>query len=160
VPDKTFKNDLTLELGGEKVELTRVSPSHSNSMIMIHFPKQRAMMAVDFCPVGALPYNDFLDFYYDGWMESLHWLDSQDFDTLEGGHYDLGTKKEVGINIEYMQSLHDQVLKLIRAGQSWDQLWRNVKLDKFKDRIGYGDMRVLNIEAMFRWVSNHRRGIW
>jgi glyoxylase-like metal-dependent hydrolase (beta-lactamase superfamily II) len=160
VPDKTFKKDLTLELGGEKVELTRVSPSHSNSMIMIHFPKQRAMMAVDFCPVGALPYNDFLDFYYDGWMESLHWLDSQDFDTLEGGHYDLGTKKEVGINIEYMQSLHDQVLKLIRAGQSWDQLWRNVKLDKFKDRIGYGDMRVLNIEAMFRWVSNHRRGIW
>jgi hypothetical protein len=35
-----------------------------------------------------------------------------------------------------------------------------VKLDKFKDRIGYADMRVLNIEGMFRWVSNHRRGIW
>ena len=39
VPDKTFTKDLTLELGGEGVELTRVAPSHSNSMIMIHFPK-------------------------------------------------------------------------------------------------------------------------
>ena len=128
-------------------------------MIMIHFPGQRAMTATDFCPVGALPYNDFLDFYYDGWMESLHWLDRQDFDVLEGGHYDLGTKKEVGINIEYMRSLHDQVLRLVRAGQSWDQLW-NVKLDRFKDRIGYEDMRCLNIQGMFRWVSSHRRGIW
>ena len=160
IPDETFKKNRTLTLGGEQVELAFVAPNHSNSMIMIHFPKQRAMMAVDFCPVGTLPYNDFLDFYYDGWMESLHWLNRQDFDTLEGGHYDLGTKHEVGINIEYMQSLHDQVLALVRAGQSWDQLWRNVKLDKFKDRIGYADMRVLNIEGMFRWVSNHRRGIW
>jgi glyoxylase-like metal-dependent hydrolase (beta-lactamase superfamily II) len=160
IPDETFKKNRTLTLGGEQVELAFVAPNHSNSMIMIHFPKQRAMMAADFCPVGALPYNDFLDFYYDGWMESLHWLNRQEFDILEGGHYDLGTKNEVGINIEYMQSLHDQVLALVRAGQSWDQLWRNVKLDKFKDRIGYADMRVLNIEGMFRWVSNHRRGIW
>jgi glyoxylase-like metal-dependent hydrolase (beta-lactamase superfamily II) len=160
VPDETFKKNRTLTLGGEQVELTFVAPNHSNSMITIHFPRQRVMMAVDFCPVGALPYNDFLDFYYDGWMESLHWLNRQDFDTLEGGHYDLGSKNEVAINIEYMQSLHDQVLALVRAGQSWDQLWRNVKLDKFKDRIGYTDMRVLNIQGMFRWVSNHRRGIW
>jgi glyoxylase-like metal-dependent hydrolase (beta-lactamase superfamily II) len=160
VPDETFKKDRTLTLGGEEVKLAFVAPNHSNSMIMIHFPKQRAMMAVDFCPVGALPYNDFLDFYCDGWMESLYWLNRQDFEILEGGHYDLGTKKEVGINIEYMRSLHDQVLALVRAGQSWDQLWRNVKLERFKDRTGYADMRVLNIQGMFRWVSNHRRGIW
>ena len=160
VPDETFGKDRTLAPGGEQVELTFVAPSHSNSMIMIHFPKQRAMMAVDVCPVGALPYNDLLDFYYDGWMESLRRLGGRDFDILEGGHYDLGTKLEVGINVEYMQSLHDQVPNLVRAGQSRDQLWRQVKLDKFKDRIGYADMRVLNVEGMFRWVSNHRRVIW
>jgi glyoxylase-like metal-dependent hydrolase (beta-lactamase superfamily II) len=107
VPDETFQRRATLALGGDRVELTFVAPSHSNSMIMIHFPRQGAMMAVDICPVGALPFNDFLDFYYDGWMESLRWLDRQDFDVLDGGHYDLGTKKEVSINIEYMQSLHD-----------------------------------------------------
>jgi hypothetical protein len=30
----------------------------------------------------------------------------------------------------------------------------------WSNRIGYADMRILNIEGMFRWVSNHRRGIW
>ena len=34
------------------------------------------------------------------------------------------------------------------------------KVEKFRDRIGYADKRVLNIDGMFRWVSNHRRGIW
>ena len=64
VPDRTFKKDLTLELGSEKVVLTFVAPNHSNSMILIHFPKPRAMMAVDFCPVGALPYNEPLPLKY------------------------------------------------------------------------------------------------
>lgn len=161
VPDKTFKDTMTIELGGETVQLTHVAPSHSNSMILIHFKKARAIVAADFCPVGALPYNDFLDFYHDGWMQSLQWLNQQDFDLLEGGHYDLGTKGEVALNIEYMQSLHDQVLNLVREGYSWDQLYRNVRFDpKFHTRIGYDDMRILNIAGMYRWVSNHRRGIW
>jgi glyoxylase-like metal-dependent hydrolase (beta-lactamase superfamily II) len=161
VPNKVFKKNLRIELGGEVVKLTRVAPSHSDSMIIIEFPRHRAVSAVDFCPVNALPYNDFLDFYYDGWMESLEYLNQLDFDTLEGGHYELGTKAIVPLNIEYMRSLHDQVLNLIRAGQSWDQLYRNVKIDqKFQGWIGYPGMKVLNIMGMYRWVSNHRRGIW
>ena len=60
-----------IELGGDIVKLTRVAPSHSDSMIIIEFPKHRAVSAVDFCPVNALPYNDFLDFYYDGW--NIRW---------------------------------------------------------------------------------------
>ncbi|HEX9614293.1 MAG TPA: MBL fold metallo-hydrolase [Bacteroidota bacterium] len=161
VPDRIFKDRMSVELGGEVVRLTRVAPSHSNSMIVIEFPKQRAVMAVDFCPVNGLPYNDFPDFYYDGWMESLHYLNSLDFDILESGHLELGTKANVALNIEYMRSLHDQVLRLLRQGQPWDQLSRNVKIDpKFRGWAFYDERRVLNILGMYRWVSGHRRGIW
>jgi glyoxylase-like metal-dependent hydrolase (beta-lactamase superfamily II) len=161
VPDKIFKDRMTVELGGEVVKLTRVAPSHSNSMIVIEFPRQRAVMAVDFCPVNGLPYNDLPDFYYDGWMESLEYLNALDFDILESGHLELGTKPNVALNIEYMRSLHDQVLTLIRQGQPWDQLSRNVKTDpKFRNWAFYDERRVLNILGMYRWVSGHRRGIW
>jgi glyoxylase-like metal-dependent hydrolase (beta-lactamase superfamily II) len=160
-PDRTFKERMTVELGGETVRLTRIAPSHSNSMIIIEFPKQRAVMAVDFCPVNGLPYNDFPDFYYDGWMESLEYLNTLDFDILESGHLELGTKANVALNIEYMRSLHDQVLRLLREGQPWDQLSRNVKIDpKFSKWAYYDERRVLNILGMYRWVSQHRRGIW
>jgi glyoxylase-like metal-dependent hydrolase (beta-lactamase superfamily II) len=161
VPNKIFKDRMTVELGGDVVKLTRVAPSHSNSMIVIEFPRQRTVMAVDFCPVNGLPYNDLPDFYYDGWMESLEYLNTLDFDILEGGHLELGTKANVALNIEYMRSLHDQVLMLIREGQPWDQLSRNVKIDqKFRNWAYYDERRVLNILGMYRWVSGHRRGIW
>jgi hypothetical protein len=57
--------------------------------------------------------------------------------------------------------LHDQVLKLVRQGQHWDQLYRNVKFkDEYTQWFGYEHMRVLNILGMCRWVTKHRRGVW
>ncbi len=29
-----------------------------------------------------------------------------------------------------------------------------------KQWFGYENMRVLNILGMYRWVTNHRRGVW
>jgi hypothetical protein len=48
VPNKVFKKNLRIELGGDVVKLTRLAPSHSDSMIIIEFPKHRAVSAVDF----------------------------------------------------------------------------------------------------------------
>ena len=63
--------------------------------------------------------------------------------------------------MEYMVGLHSQVLDLVRKGQSWDQLWRNVTFkDEYKSWFGYAFTRVPNIQGMYRWVSNHRRGVW
>lgn len=161
VPDQVFRDKATLKLGREEVHLTFVAPNHSNSMIMIHFINQRAISAVDFCPIGYLPYNDLLDFYYDGWMKSLRWLEQQDFDILEGGHYDLGTKKDVPIQIDYMEHLHSEVMKHLREGCTWDLLWRKVHFKPEHMKLGgFERMRILNILGMHRWCSNHRRGLW
>lgn len=60
-----------------------------------------------------------------------------------------------------MTDLHQQVLDLVRSGQPWDQLYRNVKFrDEWKSWIGFDTMKTLNILGMYRWVSNHRRGEW
>ncbi|MGH8070011.1 MAG: hypothetical protein ACRERE_33165 [Candidatus Entotheonellia bacterium] len=60
-----------------------------------------------------------------------------------------------------MVALHDQVLNLVRQRQHWDQRYRHVKFkDEYKQWFGYERMRVLNILGMYRWVTNHRRGVW
>jgi hypothetical protein len=57
--------------------------------------------------------------------------------------------------------LHQRVLDLVRAGQSWDQLYRNVHFtDDVRKWTGFDTMHILNILGMYRWVSNHRRGEW
>jgi glyoxylase-like metal-dependent hydrolase (beta-lactamase superfamily II) len=161
VPDRVFDRDMTITLGGETVLLHRVAPSHSDSMTMVLFPQYKALQCTDVCESKSMPYNDFLDFYYPGWIETLDWVLQQDVDVIDIGHYSPATKPDIAVERAYMVDLHQQVLDLVRSGQSWDQLYRNVKFnDETKKWIGFDTMKTLNIMGMYRWVSNHRRGEW
>jgi len=130
VPDKVYDKRMSIELGGETAELFYIAPSHSNSMSMVLFPKQKALQCTDVCESKTFPYMDFLDFYYDGWIETLNWVLDQDVDVIDVGHYTPATKQDQRALRDYMIDLHDQVLALVREGQTWDELYRNVK---FKD---------------------------
>jgi glyoxylase-like metal-dependent hydrolase (beta-lactamase superfamily II) len=161
LPDRVFDKHMTITLGGETVRLERVAPSHSDSMIMILFPAYKALQCTDVCESRSMPYNDFLDFYYDGWIETLDWVLEQDVDVVDVGHYSPATKEDVAAERAYMVDLHQQVLDLVRAGQSWDQLYRNVHFsDAVKKWTAFDAMHTLNVLGMYRWVSNHRRGEW
>jgi glyoxylase-like metal-dependent hydrolase (beta-lactamase superfamily II) len=161
LPNRVFDKDMKITLGGETVLLHRVAPSHSDSMIMVLFPKYKALQCTDVGQNHSMPYNDFLDFYYDGWIETLDWVLAQDVEIIDIGHYTPSNKEAIRAERAYMVDLHQQVLDLVRKGQSWDELYRNVKFsDEVKKWIGYDTMRTLNIQGMYRWVSNHRRGNW
>jgi glyoxylase-like metal-dependent hydrolase (beta-lactamase superfamily II) len=161
VPDRVFDQDMTITLAGETVLLHRVAPSHSDNMTMVLFPKYKALQCTDVCEHESMPYNDFLDFYYPGWIETLDWVVRQDVEVIDIGHYTPATRADEVALRAYMVDLHQQVLDLVRAGQSWDQLYRNVRFsDATRKWIGFDAMNKLNIVGMYRWVSNHRRGEW
>lgn len=161
VPDLIFDRDMTITLAGETVLLHRVAPSHSDNMIMVLFPGYKALQCTDICESKSMPYNDFLDFYYDGWVETLDWVAQQDVDVIDVGHYTPATKADQAALRAYIVDLHQQVLDLVRAGQSWDQLYRNVRFsEEVKKWIAFDTMHTLNVLGMYRWVTNHRRGEW
>mgnify|MGYP003296728811 CR=1 FL=1 len=161
VPDIVYDKKLIIHLGGETVVVNHIAPSHSNSMSVIIFPAYKAMQLTDIGESNTMPYNDFLDFYYDGWVETLDWILQQDVNYIDVGHYTPATLENIKDEREYMVDLHNQVLTLIRQGQSWDQLYRNVKFSDKVKKWGYFDtMSKLNIMGMYRWVTNHRRGVW
>ena len=161
VPDRIFDKDTTITLGGEAVLLHRVAHSHSDSMIMVLFPGYKALQCTDACESKSMPYNDFLDFYYDGWIETLDWVAQQDVDVIDVGHYNPATKADEAALRAYLVDLHQQVLALVRSGQLWDQLYRNVRFsDEVKKWTAFDTMHTLNVLGMYRWVTNHRRGEW
>ena len=61
VPDITFSDKMTIELGGKTVELIYPGRSHSDNLIVMRFPKERAVFTVDFVSVKRLPYQDLAD---------------------------------------------------------------------------------------------------
>ena len=161
VPDRIFSSRMTLTLGGESVEIYHIAPSHSNGMLLVYFPAYKALQCVDVCEAGrALPFNDFPDFYYDGYIETLDWVINLKPDIINTGH-GMGTTEDQQVARAYMINLHDQVLALIRKGEEWDHLYRDVKFtDEEKKYANYDSNHILNIMGMYRYVSAHHRGVW
>lgn len=158
VPDVTFSDRMTLTLGGKTVELVYPGRSHSDNLIVMRFPEERALFVVDFISVNRLPYMDLNDAYFPDWIAAVEKVESMDFDILVPGHGPLGTKADATAHREYLQALYDEVLAAARAGRSLDEMKKTITLDRFKDFGMYDKWRELNIEGMYRQIALHRRG--
>ena len=132
VPDITFSEGMTIELGGKRVELAHVGPSHSDNSIVMRFPDERALFAVDIVSVRRLPFRDLSDSYFPGWIEALRRVESMDFDILVPGHGPLGTKADVSEHRAYLEALYAAVLEGARAGKSLDELKESIQLETYK----------------------------
>lgn len=156
VPDLTFSDRLTVELGGKKVELRYLGKNHSDNSIVMRFPDERALFAVDFIPVKSLPFRDFPDAYIDDWIESLRKAEALDFEILVPGHGELGKREDVRALRGYLEELREQVLGYLRDGKSVDEIKALVKMDKYSGWGNYNDYLPLNIEGMARHLQRHR----
>jgi glyoxylase-like metal-dependent hydrolase (beta-lactamase superfamily II) len=157
VPQVTFSDRLTLELGGTVLELAYVGKNHSDNSIVMRFPRERILFAVDFIPVGSYAFRDFPDAYMPDWIESLRRVEAMDFDVLAPGHGPLGTKANVTMFREYLQDLRAEVLRHAREGKPLDEMKSLITLPKYA-AWGPKEWFPLNIEGMYRLVQANRRG--
>ena len=163
IPHLTFTDRMTLELGGTTVELSYVGRNHSDNSIVMRFPKERVLFAVDFIPVEAVAFRDLHDAYVEEWIESLARVERLDFDILAPGHGRLGTRDHVRQVREYMQDLYGEVLKQARAGMSLEDMQETIRLPKYEKWFGYQSDNPglnwfpMNIAGMYRYIQNHRR---
>jgi glyoxylase-like metal-dependent hydrolase (beta-lactamase superfamily II) len=157
VPQVTFSDRMTIELGGMVLELSYVGRNHSDNSIVMRFPKERLLFAVDFIPVESVGFRDFPDAYIEDWIESLKQVEAMDFDVLAPGHGPLGRKEHVRMYREYMEDLRAEVLKYAREGKSLEEMKTLIKLPKYEQWAGYQQMFPLNIEGMYQHVQMHRR---
>jgi glyoxylase-like metal-dependent hydrolase (beta-lactamase superfamily II) len=158
VPDITFSDRMMIELGGKVVELIYVGKSHSDNLIAMHFPAERAVYTVDFISVKRLPYMNLSDSYFPDWIDAIKVIEAMDFDILVPGHGPLGTKADATDHRAYMEDLYAAVLTQARAGKTLDEMKQNIKLEKYNDWGHYDEWLALNIEGVYQRVSLQRRG--
>lgn len=158
VPDITFADAMTIELGGQKVELTYLGPSHSNNMIVMRFPAQRVLFAVDFIPIKTVAWKDLADGYVPEWMGAVRKVEAMDFDVLVPGHGALGTKADATAFRLYMEKLYAEVGKAARAGKTLAEMQQSITMAEYRDWGNYDKQFKLNIEGMLNQLNLHRRG--
>ena len=158
VPEITFSDSLRIELGGKVVELSYLGRGHSDNMIVMHFPAERALFTVDFISVKKLPYMTLSDAYFPDWIDAIKQVEAMDFDILLPGHGPVGTKADAADHRRYLEDLYAAVLKKARAGESLEQMQASIKLKAYKDWGRYEKWLPLNIEGVHKRISLHRRG--
>ena len=150
MPQITFADHMTLELGGKTVELTYLGRNHSDSMIVMGFPAARAMFVVDIVGVDRMPYRDLPGAHLEGWIAALNRLSEMDFDILAPGHGSMGIRADVAAHRRYFEDLRDTVRRELAAGKSLDEIKAAATLDGYKDWLQYDAWQQLNVEGMVR----------
>jgi glyoxylase-like metal-dependent hydrolase (beta-lactamase superfamily II) len=158
VPQVTFSDRMSLALGGTVVELQYVGRNHSDNAIVMRFPKERLLFAVDFIPVESLAFRNFPDAYIEDWIESLKRVEQLDFDILAPGHGPLGKKEHVRMFREYLEALRGEVLQYAREGKSLEDMKALIKMEPYAKWTNYAQWLPLNIEGMYQHVQMHRIG--
>ena len=125
--------------------------------MVLRFPREKVIFAVDFIPVKGVAFRDFPDSYLDEWIDSLRKVEAMEFEILAPGHGRLGTKADVTNFRLYLEDLRAQVLAAARAGKSLEETKKSVDLSKYKDWGGFEQMSQLNIEGVYRLVQGTRR---
>ena len=158
VPDLTFTDRMSIDLGGKHVELIYTGRNHSDNSLVVLLPQDRLLFAVDFIPVETVAYRALPDGYPDEWIGSLRQVEGLEFDTLVPGHGKIGTREHVRMFRGYLQDLRAAVQEQVQKGVSIEEAKKNVQLPKYEQWARYSDWFPENIEGMYRYLSEQRKG--
>jgi glyoxylase-like metal-dependent hydrolase (beta-lactamase superfamily II) len=107
VPEVTFADRYTLQVGGERVELAWHGPNHSPDNIYIHFPDHDTLMFIDVVNAGWVPiYNLNLSEDVIGYMGAPAIALAYPWTHFICGHLGrLATREDVAVHQQYIADI-------------------------------------------------------
>jgi glyoxylase-like metal-dependent hydrolase (beta-lactamase superfamily II) len=159
LPDITFDDTYTVELGGRKVELTYFGPNHGDSLVVMRLPEEKILFIVDIVTPRRVAFRAMPDFWPDEWIRSLKEIEQLDFDYVISAH---GPDDQPAIDPAsvvaeqriYLEDLMAAVKQAMDAGtHSPDKLRQTVKLPEYESWQYYNEWLPMNIERI--WAYYH-----
>ena len=148
-----FSEQMTFTVGSKTFELTYLGPGHGSDMIAVVVRPDQVAFVVDVVSARRLFYRDFPGSNVDDWIAQVKRVNELDFDILVGGHGPVGSKRDVGEGIIYLEELRAAVLEGLKAGKTVDELKRDIKMEKYRDWAAYDSWRELNVQGMARHLT-------
>ena len=107
VPHQAFEENLHLDIGGKRLELSYHGNIHQEGNIWIYAPNERILMVVDVIFPGWVPFRRLaVSEDVAGWIRGPDVALTFDFDVLIAGHNTrLGNRNDVLIQKQYMQDM-------------------------------------------------------
>ena len=158
VPQVLFEDRMEIELGGIKVVLIYLGPTHSDNMIYVHVPSDGVMFAPDFGR-GRNILPDFRDLDIHNALKALTtlslWPDVKI--VLEGHDKFTQTQQQAFLEFRrYLQAVRDRVLERMVAGKSLSEIRKEVTMADFSE-FNQSPARVLvHVDTTFDYLWRYR----
>jgi glyoxylase-like metal-dependent hydrolase (beta-lactamase superfamily II) len=119
LPKITYRDKMTLYLGGEIFELIHIT-SHTRDETLVYMPQKGVLFTGDTLCTNGLP--GLNESYPQEWLNALKFMEELDFELLVPGHGDMGNKDSVKAFREELSNLYGRVIEQIKKGVSREQI--------------------------------------
>jgi glyoxylase-like metal-dependent hydrolase (beta-lactamase superfamily II) len=125
LPTLTFTDRMTIDLGGETVELIFVAPSHTEGSTLVYLPERKILFT------GDVLFTDFHPFLADGdvagWVKTLDFILALDVTTIIPGHGPISGKKDIAEMKVYIQTFDQKARELAAQSKEADYIAAELK---------------------------------
>ena len=155
MPDRTFEDQLTLEVGTKTFELSYLGPDgHGEDMIATVVRPDNVAFVVDVVSPKRLPFRTIGAGSIDGLLGQIRAVEALDFDILLPGHSVTGNKQDATDMRIYLETLREQVQAGLDEGKAVDVLKAEITMADYAEWGAYEQFLPLNIEGMVGHLSN------
>ena len=149
-PDRTFSGALSLEVGGQPVELVEVGPAHTAGDVIVHLPDAGTVFT------GDILFHDGTPLIWDGpvqnWLDACDRILGLDSAVIVPGHGPLADAQAVRDTAAYLTFVRDEATARHAAGMSATDAARDIDLGPYGD-WGESERIALNVDAVYREID-------
>jgi glyoxylase-like metal-dependent hydrolase (beta-lactamase superfamily II) len=154
-PDLTFRDPITIHIGGKRVEIIPKPNLHADDNTIVRFVDgTNVLFASDWITVRRVPFGG--DVATNDELALARSVEGLDFDYFVCSHGMIGRKTDVAANLRYRDELRAAVAKAVAAGQTLEQAQAGVTMDAYKDWEFYEQQRPANVAGTYRAITANR----
>ena len=158
VPHLTFSDRMSISLGGKTVELIYPGKGRDDNTIVVHYPAERTVLAVDSLWINRVAYRSIGGpNYFPEWVDAVRNIEKMDFDIILVAHGvpgtgtgATGTKEDVTEFRKYYEALYDAVMDAKEQGLSLEEAKQSIDLPQFSHLGMYDEWFKLNVEGVYK----------
>ena len=150
---------MEITLGGVKLRLIYLGPTHSDNLIQIHIPQDKVLIAIDSAKGKSL-FPDYRDMDVNNQLRALKILQNlDDVDIVLPGHGEVTDQQSFRDQYRYIKALRDEVLRHLVANRSLSEI-KVLTAEYLSQNFGdYGRLSTWmesNIVTMYDYLYRYR----
>jgi glyoxylase-like metal-dependent hydrolase (beta-lactamase superfamily II) len=146
-PTSTFRDRLSVDVGGREVELIEVGPAHTDGDVLVHVPDARTLYAGDILFIGGTP------IVWAGpprrWVDACELLLDMPLTTIVPGHGPVTDKNGVRQVRDYLEFVITEATKRYEDGLDLDAAITSIDLGRYAGLSESGRL-AQNVAAVYQ----------